>query len=112
MANGMYNLNVTFTPANAITVKYFGVYEVSYYCNISVDKETDVSLSVRTNGNKMPACTVTKHLTAGIDSTLSGSVIIIILDGAAIDMVISATDSTKVTFAPNTNASFSIKKLN
>lgn len=111
LPNEMPNLNVTYTPANSITVAQAGTYEINYYSNISAALGTTVTLAVRNNGVNIPDTVISRLLSVGVGSIYSGSVIVTLAAGDVIDMAISALLAVGVTLGSGVNATLSVKKI-
>ena len=112
LALSMPNLNMTYTPANSITVAQAGTYEINYFSNVSVALGTTLTLALRSNGTNIPASVISRTLSVGTSSVYSGSLIVTLPAGAVIDMALSALVAVGVTLGSGTNASLTVKKLN
>ena len=108
----MPNLNTTYSSANSITVTQSGVYEISYYCNMSAAVATTVTTAVRSNGTNIQSTVISRALSVGIGSIYSGSAIVTLNSGAVIDFVMSALLAVGVTLGSGVNASLILKRLN
>ena len=108
----MPDTNVTYTPANSITVTEAGVYEINYSSTVSVAVGAVLTLAVRRNGVAIPEATITRALSVGVGSLFSGSVILTLAAGSVIDMALSALIALGVTLGSGLNASLTVKKLN
>ncbi len=108
----MPSINVIETEENQLKLEQDGVYEINFYANISVDKNSEVTLIVRKNEINIPSTVITKNLTANQESIFIGSVLVSLNDDNIIDMAISATeDNITINFGQGMNASLSLKKI-
>ena len=112
LANNMPSLNVTYTPANSITVAQAGTYEINYFSNVSVAVGTTVTQAVRVNGTNIPSTIISRVLSVGVGSTYTGSTIVTLSVGDVIDLAVSALLAVGLTLGSGVNATLSIKKLN
>ncbi len=103
--------NVTYTPANSITVNNAGVYEINYYTNVSAALGTTVTLAVRRNGTAIPQATISRVLSVGVGSLYNGSFTISLNAGDVIDMAISALLAVGVTLGGGVNTTLTVKQL-
>ncbi len=111
MATTMPALDVTYTPANSITVTNAGTYSIDYNTIASVAAGAGLTLAVRRNGTNIPSATKTRTLAAGVESPFAGSIIINLTAGDVIDMAFSALVALGVTLGSGVNASLTVKKL-
>ena len=58
MANSMPSANVTYTPANSVTVATAGNYEISFQVNGTAALAASVTVAVRNNGTNIPSLTM------------------------------------------------------
>ncbi len=112
MANTMPSSNVTYTPANSVTVATAGNYEISYQVNGTAALAASVTVAVRNNGANIPSLTMTRTLTAGTNTVYQGSAIVSLTAGNVIDLALSALLAVGVTLGSGTNALLTVKKLN
>ena len=108
LSNNMPNLNVT----NSLTILHAGVYEINYYCNLSLSLAASVSLSIRQNGTIIPSTTLSRTLNASTTAMLINSVILNLQQNDVIDMAFTSTLAATATLSNGVNASFSVKKIN
>ncbi len=111
IASTMPLKNVTYTPANSITVANAGVYEINYYTNVSAALGTTVTLAVRRNGAAIPQATLSRVLSVGVGSLYNGSFIIALSAGDVIDMAISALLAVGVTLGGGVNTTLTVKQI-
>ncbi len=111
IASTMPLKNVTYTPANSITVTNAGVYEINYYTNVSAALGTTVTLAVRRNGTDIPQATLSRVLSVGVGSLYNGSFIITLSAGDVIDMAISALLAVGVTLGGGVNTTLTVKQI-
>ncbi len=112
LTNNMPSLNASYNVDNSITIRETGVYEITYFSNLSVTLGTTVTIAVRANGTNIPQTVISRVLTVGTSSTYSGSALVSLSAGTVIDMAISALVSLGVTLGSGTNTSLIVKKLN
>lgn len=112
LANNLPDKNVTYTPANSITVAQAGTYEINYFSNVSAAIGTTVTTAVRVNGTNVPSTVTSRALSVGVGSIYNGSTIVTLAAGDVVDMAISALLAVGVTLGSGINASLSVKKLN
>lgn len=103
--------NVSYAPANSITVSATGVYEINYYTNVSAALGTTVTLAVRRNGTAIPQATLSRVLAVGVGSLYNGSFIITLNAGDVIDMALSALLAVGVTLGGGVNTTLTVKQL-
>lgn len=111
LPSNMPSLDVTYAPANSITIATTGTYEINYSSTLSVLTGTTVTLAVRQNGTNIPDTIISRVLPAGVGSPFNGSIIISLSAGDVIDMAISALVAVGVTFENGVNATLTVKKL-
>ncbi len=104
--------NVTYTPANSITVGQTGVYEINYSSNLSAALGTTVTMAIRQNGTNIPSTVVSRLLSVGVATPFSGSTIVNLTAGDVIDMALSALLAVGITLGNGVSATLTIKKLN
>ena len=107
----MPSKNVTYSPANSITVPTAGVYEVNYYTNVSAALGTTVTMSVRRNGTAIPQATISRVLSVGLSSLYNGSFIIALSAGDVIDMALSALLAVGITLGSGVNTTLTLKQI-
>lgn len=112
LANNLSSSNVTYTPANSITVTQAGTYEINYFSNVSAAVATTLTMAVRNNGTNIPSTVISRALSVGVGSVYSGSTIVTLTAGSVIDMAISALLAVGVTLGSGVNATLTVKKLN
>ena len=103
--------NVTYAPANSITVGTTGVYEINYYTNLSAALGTTVTMSVRRNGTAIPQATISRVLSVGVATLYNGSFIISLTAGDVIDMALSALLAVGVTLGDGVNTTLTVKQI-
>ena len=103
---------VTYTPANSITVVEAGIYEITYSSTLSAALGTTVTLAVRVNGTNLPETEISRVLAVGVGSLYSGNTIRTLAAGDVVDMALSALLAVGVTLGSGVNATLTLKKLN
>ena len=106
---GMPINNVTYAPANSITINEPGDYEINYSANVTSTNSSTIALDVRENGTPIDSATLSNTFSDGENAIYSGSVIRTLQAGDVIDMTITPTEAA--TGSVN-NATLSVKALN
>lgn len=101
--------NVTYTPANSITINEDGDYEINYSANVTSTNSANIAIAVRENGTPIDSATLTNVFSDGENNIYSGSVIRTLQVGDVIDMTLTSTEAA--TGSVN-NATLSVKRLN
>lgn len=112
LPNNLPNKNITYTPANSLTITEAGTYEINYYSNVTAAIATTVTMAVRNNGSNIASTVISRVLSVGVGSVYSGSTIVTLAAGDVIDMAISALLAVGITLGSGVNATLSVKKLN
>lgn len=105
------SLNMTCAD-NSITIDSSGIYEVNYQCNLSTSAGSVVTLTLRENGTAIPQTTIIRRINDDYNYIFSGSAILEISENSVIDMAVSTSNTTNITFADGNNASIIIKRIN
>ncbi len=103
--------NVSYTPANSITILISGTYKADYYFLVGSETTDLLSLTIRRNGILLANTTLTRLQNAAIYSSYNNSIILDLLAGDVIDLVIESDSITKVTTGLGINASLSLFQL-
>ncbi|MEM5818342.1 MAG: hypothetical protein AAGU16_10835 [Desulfitobacterium hafniense] len=103
--------DITYAPANSITIVTPGTYEVSFMLRGSVSLGASTTVAVRLNGTDIPSLTNTQLLTLGADSEFSGSALVTLAAGDVLDLAVSALLALSLTLADGTNATLVAKKI-
>ncbi len=98
-------------PANSIVVANPGTYEINYSTTLTAAVATTITLAVRVNGVNVPSATISRVLAVGTSSLFSGSTIITLTAGSAVDMALSALLAVGITLGSGVNATLTVKKL-
>ena len=101
----------TYVPANSIVVANPGTYEINYSTALTAAVATTITLAVRVNGVNVPSATISRVLAVGTSSLFSGSTIITLTAGSAVDMALSALLAVGITLGSWVNATLTVKKL-
>lgn len=101
----------TYVPANSIVVANPGTYEINYSTTLTAAVATTITLAVRVNGVNVPSATISRVLAVGTSSLFSGSTIITLTAGSAVDMALSALLAVGITLGSGVNATLTVKKL-
>ena len=112
LPNLMPNVNANETENHYIMLEQDGIYQINYFANISVDKDTTVTLIVRQNETNIPSTVITKKLAAQTETLYYGSTLASLKADDKIDIAISATDENiTIHFGTGMNASLSVMKI-
>ena len=109
LPTSMPSADVTYAPANSITIVEPGDYEINYLTNLTSTNSGTVELAVRNNSNNIASATLTNRFSDGENAIYSGSTIVTLATGDVIDMVVTSNEA--VTGSIN-DATLSVKKLN
>ena len=111
LPTNMASSNVTYTPANSITIGETGVYEINYSSNLSAALGTTVTMAVRRNGTNIPSTVISRLLSVGVSSLYNGSTIVNLTAGDVISMALSALLAVGVTLGNGVSATLTVKKI-
>ncbi len=108
----MPNENLTYGPANSMTIVEAGDYEITYFVELSVGTAADVTIEVRNNQVSLPATEIVKNLQPSNLTTFSGNTIVTLAPSNVIDLAV-LTSTTSVVTLDNTGvtASLTLKKI-
>ncbi len=97
---------------NTLKMEQDGIYEINYFVNVSVSKETELTLIVRKNTVNIPSSVITKKVLANTDISYNGSIIVELKADDEVDMELSATEEdATITFGNGTTATLTAKKI-
>ena len=111
LTNTMPSNDVTYQPAESITIVNPGTYEVSFLLRGSVSVGALTTVAVRLNGADIPSLTNTQGLTLGISSEFTGNAILTLAANDVLDLAVSATLGLTLSLPAGTNATLVVKKL-
>ncbi len=112
LSTTMTNINLKESSENNVILEQDGVYEINYFINISVNKQTSLTLIVRSNNINIPTSVITKQVLPGNETMWIGSFITDLKADDKIDMAISTNqENVIITFGSGTNASLTVKKI-
>ncbi len=111
LAATMPALGATYPTANEITIADAGDYEINYSALVSTTGGQSLTLAVRVNDTADPSATQTVALTGGVETPLSGSVIVTLAPGDVIDLALTSPSAADVTFGTGQTAALTVKKL-
>lgn len=105
---------VNYTPANSITIEEAGDYAITYFLangEITGITDTDVTLTIRSNGIPLTNTAVTATAQATEDLYVNGNTIQTLPAGAVIDMTVTAADTIGLSLGNNTTLALIVHKL-
>ena len=102
--------NVTYSPADSITVSEAGTYQISYNSNISTTDASDsITIAVNNGGTPIPSTSVTDTIASGTPVNYNGTVFADLEEGAELNLQIT-TDASSGTLTVD-NASLNVLKI-
>lgn len=104
------SLDITY-GTNSINLNSSGIYEINYQCNLSVSAGSVVTLVLRNNGTEISESTIIRRINDDYNYIFSGNVILQITGNSIIDMAITTSNTTNVTFADGANSAITVKKI-
>lgn len=104
-------LGVTYPTDNEITIAEAGDYEINYSALVSTTGGQTLTLAVRVNDTALPSATQTIALTGGVETPLSGSVVVTLAAGDVVDLALTSPSTADVTFGEGQTAALTVKKL-
>lgn len=108
----MPSINANGTTENNLKLEQDGVYEINFFANLTVTKQTSLTLIIRKNQMNIPATVVTRQLSPNNEYIYSGSVIVELDADDKIDMALSTTEEdVMVNLGTGMNASLTVKKI-
>lgn len=108
----MPSVNAEETTGNNIKLEQDGIYEINYYMNVNVNKDTSLTLIVRSNEMNIPSSIITRKVNKEVGTIYNGSIIVSLKATDLIDLAVSATDDdVTVNFDAGTSASITVKKI-
>jgi len=105
------SLDVTYSPANSITINTTGIYEINYFLNATANAAVLTTYAVRNGGAVIPETEVSSLLSVGTNFIYSGTTIVNLTAGSVLTMTVSALLGLTLTLADGTNASLIVKRL-
>ena len=109
-SNGPAN-GITLDTQNKLTIPENGVYQVDYYFYGSPSTNTDVTVRLNQNTTPISNTSITKSLTANVDTEFSGSTINSFNANDQIGLSIEATDAATISPGPDTSAYINIVRI-
>ena len=106
-SNGPAN-GITLDTQNKLTIPENGVYQVDYYFYGSPSTNTDVTVRLNQNTTPISNTSITKSLTANVDTEFSGSTINSFNANDQIGLSIEATDAATISPGSDTSAYINI----
>lgn len=111
LPDGMSSNNVSYTPANSLTVINPGDYEINFWVDLVDVCARMVTIAIRRNGVNIPNATITRNIRSGMNTVFSGSIILPLAAGDVIDMTLTLSSEDSNNFVNDVNASLTIKKI-
>ena len=109
-SNGPAN-GITLDTQNKLTIPENGVYQVDYYFYGCPSTNTDVTVRLNQNTTPISNTSITKSLTANVDTEFSGSTINSFNANDQIGLSIEATDAATISPGSDTSAYVNIVKI-
>ena len=109
-SNGPSN-GITLGTQNKLTIPTDGVYKVDYYFSGSSNVNADVTLNVKQNATPIGSTTISKNVTANVDSDFVGSTINAFSANDQIGLSLESTTAVTISPASDTSAYLNIVKI-
>ena len=109
-SNGPSN-GVTLGTQNKLVITTDGIYKVEYFFSGGASTNTEVTLNVKQNANPIGSTTITKNLTANIDTDFVGSTINSFNANDQIGLTIKSTNVATISPSSDTSAYLNIVKI-
>ena len=109
-SNGPAN-GITLDTQNKLTIPENGVYQVDYYFYGSPSTNADVTVRLNQNTTPISNTSITKSLTANVDTEFSGSTINSFNANDQIGLSIEATDAATISPGSDTSAYINIVRI-
>ena len=108
----MPSLNLSFCPANSITVEESGDYQINYSITLSSSATLEITLALTLDGIDIPQASTTQLVKSGREINIKGGAIASFCSGNVIALVVKAHKSTDLTLGNDVNAYLTLFKLN
>ena len=109
-SNGPSN-GITLGTQNKLTIPADGVYKVDYYFSGSSNVNADITLNVKQNATPIGSTTISKNVTANVDSDFVGSTINAFSADDQIGLSLESTTAVTISPASDTSAYLNIVKI-
>ncbi len=109
-SNGPSN-SITLGTQNKLIITTDGIYKLEYFFSGSASTNTEVTLNVKQNANPIGSTTITKNLTANIDTDFVGSTINSFNANDQIGLTIKSTNVATISPSSDTSAYLNIVKI-
>lgn len=109
-SNGPSN-GITLDTQNKLTIPADGIYKVDYYFSGSSNVNADVTLNVKQNATPIGSTTISKSVTANVDSDFVGSTINAFSANDQIGLSLESTTAVTISPASDTSAYLNIVKI-
>ena len=109
-SNGPSN-GITLETQNKLTIPTTGIYKVDYYFSGSSSVNADITVSVRQNATPIGSTTISKSVTANVDTDFVGSTINSFTANDKIGLAIESNTAATVSPASDTSAYLNIVRL-
>lgn len=103
-------INVLSTPANSITLKVAGTYEIYFYLSGIPNVDVPIEFGVSTNGQH--SATVRKHMNQSSGTYISGTATSTHNAGDVISTILFSFEPVNLTLSPGCSVILYVKKLN
>lgn len=109
-SNGPSN-GITLNTQNKLTIPADGTYKVDYYFYGSSSNNAEITINVKQNATPIGSTTISKEVTANVDTEFVGSTINAFKTNDEIGMSIESSVQTQVTPASDTSAYINIIRI-
>lgn len=109
-SNGPSN-GITLGTQNKLVIPTDGIYKVEYFFSGGASTNTEVTLNVKQNANPIGSTTITKNLTANVDTDFVGSTINTFNANDQVGLSIKSTNAATISPASDTSAYLNIVKI-
>lgn len=109
-SNGTSN-GITLGTQNKLVIPIDGIYKVEYFFSGGANTNAEVTLNVKQNTNPIGSTTITKNLTANVDTDFVGSTINSFNANDQIGLSIKSTKAVTLSPASDTSAYLNIVKI-
>ncbi len=109
-SNGPSN-GIALGTQNKLVIETDGIYLVEYFFSGSASTNTEVSLNVKQNQNSIGSTTISKNLTANVDTDFVGSTINTFNANDQVGLTIKSTNAATISPASDTSAYLNIVKI-
>lgn len=109
-SNGTSN-GIALDTQNKLVIPTDGIYKIEYFFSGGASTNTEVTLNVKQNTNPIGSTTITKNLTANVDTDFVGSTINSFNANDQVGLTIKSTNATTISPSSDTSAYLNIVKI-